>query len=163
MERKYYSAEYLRRLETTAKYPNRIKDRKKIETLYNLEEFGNNCREFFSLNNTLIAIGYVRIVYGDHGPYIEFDSSNIKCKLVDRSGKEVLVLPEEFVKYYYLWLTPEFDTSIKVYWQIKPVINLPDAPIREDGLPHAFNRHEGYADYRRGMYYVNPYVFDFSN
>jgi len=44
---KYYSAEYLKRLETTAKYPNRLKDRKKIETLYSLDEFGDKSREFF--------------------------------------------------------------------------------------------------------------------
>jgi len=37
---KYFSAGYLKNLETTAKYPNRLKDKKKIEALYDLDEFG---------------------------------------------------------------------------------------------------------------------------
>lgn len=144
---------------TTAIYPNRIIDRNKVESELHYSEFGDTITNFY-ISKHLFAIGYKRIVYGDHGAYIEFEYSNIKCKLLNKQGIEVTILPEEFSHYYYIWLYPEFDYSTKVYWQIKPVTNLPNAPMREDGLPNAFNRREGYADYRRNMYYVNPYVFD---
>jgi hypothetical protein len=144
---KYYSAEYLRRLETTAKYPNRIKDRKKIETLHNLEEFGDNCREFFSLNDTLIAIGYVRIVYGDHGPYVEFEKSNFVVDLVPKFGGSCPL------DAYYEWMTVKDGSDIKVYRQLREVRNLPNPP--SPGFRG--NRVEGYADYLVGKYYINPY------
>jgi len=144
---------------TTAIYPNRIDDRNKVEKELSINEFGNNTKQFFIKNN-LFAIGYNRIVYGDHGPYIEFEKSDIKCKLVNRVGLEVNELLDEYTASYYIWLTPNYDPTVKMYWQIKPVTNLRNAPIREDGLPSAFNRVEGYADYKRNKYYVNPFNFD---
>ena len=144
---KYYSAGYLARLETTAKYPNRIKDRKKIETLYNLEEFGDTCREFFSLNNTLIAVGYVRVVYGDHGPYVEFDKSNFVVDLTPKFGG---ICPQDA---YYEWMTIQDGSNIKVYRQLRDVKNLPNPP----SPGYRGNRKEGYADYIPGKYYIDPH------
>lgn len=36
--------------------------------------------------------------------------------------------------------------------------NLPNAPKRSDGKRSSFNRTEGYADYKRGYFYVDPYL-----
>ena len=72
-------------------------------------------------------------------------------------------LPPETYKYFYVWMYPAIDPFLKVYWQIKPVTFLKNAPPREDGKPSKFNRSEGYADYRRGMYYVNPWDFTGKN
>ena len=46
---KYFSVGYVQKLQTTAKYPNRLKDKKKVETLYSLDEFGDANREFLVL------------------------------------------------------------------------------------------------------------------
>lgn len=144
---KYYSAEYLMRLETTAKYPNRIKDRKKIETLYSLEEFGDTSREFFSFGNTLIAIGYTRVVYGDHGPYVEFEKSNFVVDLIPKFNNSCPL------DAYYEWMTVKDSSDIKIYRQLRDVRNLPNPP----SPGYKGNRKEGYADYLPGKYYVSPY------
>jgi hypothetical protein len=146
---KYYSAEYLKRLETTAKYPNRLKDRKKIETLYCLDEFGDKSREFFSLAGTLIAVGYDRIVYGDHGPYVEFELSNLMANLIPKFNNKCPV------DAYYEWMTINDGSDIKIYRQLRDVKNLPNPP--SPGFKG--NRTEGYADYLPGKYYISPYEF----
>ena len=144
---KYFSVDYLKKLETTAKYPNRLKDKKKIETLYSLEEFGNQNREFFTSKNTLIAIGYNRIVYGDHGPYIEFELSNFKVELIRKFNNSP---PNDA---YYEWMIVNDNSETKIYRQLRDVNNLPNPP------PTGFrgNRIEGYADYLPGKYYISPF------
>lgn len=155
---------------STAIYPNRIEDKIKLEQRFRLSEQGNSTTEFYYKNH-LITKGYTRVVYGDHGPYVEFEKYHFQCTLFNAFGPQIKELPEERTsKYYYLWLCPaininpvdEFELSIKklnlkVYWQIKPVTNLPNAPKREDGKKSNFNRLEGYADYKRDFYYINPY------
>lgn len=145
--------------ETTAIYPNRIEDKELLERKLSLLEEGNEYAEFLLPNGSLFAKGYIRIVYGDHGPYLEFDKGHIKCNLVSyfRNVVDYDNLPDESCKYYYYWLHPNKMPNIKVYLQIKPVSNLPNAPKRADGNQSAFNRAEGYADYKRGMFYVDPY------
>ena len=142
---------------TTAIYPNRIADKIEVEQKLSLQEQGNNHTEFFTHSGKLFAVGYERIVYGDHGPYIEFTKEQIKLKLKSKFGNNIDKLPGNDYEYYYVWLVPENVNSLKVYWQVKPVSHLPNAPVRDDGKPSKFNRSEGYADYKRGLYYVNPY------
>ena len=62
---------------STVDSPNRERDRKFVEAEWELSEFGDSDYEFYTMMGTLIAIGYVRMVYGDHGPYIEFEESNL--------------------------------------------------------------------------------------
>ena len=57
---------------TTAIYPNRIADKEKLECKYMIGEFGNSTTKFYTSTGCLFATGYNRIVYGDHGPYVEF-------------------------------------------------------------------------------------------
>lgn len=144
---------------TTAIYPNRIQDKKLLEFHFNLPEDGDEKTHFY-YHGRAVAIGYKRIVYGDHGPYIEFEYKHMVCKLVDKFNRPAPLpnqLPlEKEAKFYYYWLTP-INTNLKVYLQIKPVNNLPNAPMRADGKPSRFNRKEGYADYKRGYYYIDPY------
>jgi len=145
-------------MKTTAIYNNRIEDKSKLENILNLQEEGDLNKIFLLPNGKVFAEGYNRIVYGDHGPYIEFNKSHIKCKLYSRFGNKIDEenLPKDS-KYYYFWLFPHGSEKTKVYLQIKPVTDLPNAPKREDGKKSAFNRKEGYADYKSGMYYVDPY------
>jgi len=170
--------------QTTAIYPNRLIDKRDLEWRFKaLQEEGNTNTEFF-VKDVLepICRGYNRVVYGDHGPYIEMEKENILFPLKGKFNDE---LPEKLpleseAKFYYYWCYPRiikrvppvkignftkkevlFDAPlpVKVYWQIKPVTDLPNAPKREDGKPSRFKRIEGYADYKRGMYYINPYDF----
>lgn len=145
--------------QTTAIYENRLSDKNELEKKLGLQEFGNQETKFYSPNGILLFEGYERIVYGDHGPYLEFTLQNIRYKLKSKFGNYVDFnnLPGEEFKYYYYWLVPLCDPNIKVYLQIKTVHNLPNAPKREDGKKSTFNRSEGYADYKRGFFYVDPY------
>lgn len=146
---------------TTAIYTNRQEDRAQLESSKNLSEIGDSSTLFFiPPNNTLLAQGYRRVVYGDHGPYLEFEQSNFKLSLISKFGNKIdfnNLPPIEKCKYYYYWLHPEGHKEIKVYLQLKSVANLPNAPPRSDGKKSKFNRVEGYADYQRGFYYVDPY------
>lgn len=152
---KYFSKSYSERLEsiqkaereTTARYPNRIKDRKKVETLYSLPEFGSADQSFLTSSGTKIAVGYVRVVYGDHGPYVEFELSNFKCELKSKFNRTVPV------DAYYEWMTVNDDSDIKIYRQLRDVKDLPNPP--SPGFRG--NRSEGYADYLPGKYYISPY------
>lgn len=144
---------------STAIYENRIQDKIELELKLFINEFGNEQQIFYLTNKKIFAEGYKRIVYGDHGPYLEFEHKHIKCRLFSKFGKSFKHddLPGSECKYYYCWLFPYGDENTKVYLQIKPVNNLPNAPKRNDGKQSSFNRKEGYADYKRGMYYVDPY------
>lgn len=143
---------------STAIYPNRIEDKELLEKTLNLSEQGNDSTKF-GLNDKILFVGYDRIVYGDHGPYLEFSLKHIKCTLYSRfqNSFDYDNLPSEDYQYYYLWLYPSGFYNIKVYLQIKPVSNLPNAPKRDDGKKSKFNRKEGYADYKRGYFYIDPY------
>ncbi len=144
---------------TTAIYDNRIADKKDVEDKLKISEEGNPSDKFYLPNGDLLCEGYDRIVYGDHGPYLEFSLNHLKAQLYSKFGNKVDTdnLPGEDYKYYYFWLTPRGNPGIKIYLQIKTVHNLPNAPRREDGKRSSFNRAEGYADYKRGFFYVDPY------
>jgi len=99
-------------------------------------------------SGALVASGYSRIVYGDHGPYIEFQKDHIQYRLIPKFGKGSGDLGDA----YYEWMHPEQNESVKVYRQLRTVRNKPNPPY--GGFMG--NRKEGYADYRVGMYYIAP-------
>lgn len=131
---------------TTAIYPNRIKDKQKLEEMYghSLSESGSENVRFFTQLDSLVAEKYIRIVYGDHGPYVEFLKNQIIWDqwYCERSG----------VGYYNKWY-PKDGWNILLYEQMIEVRNLSNPP--KDGFQG--NRKEGYADYRKGRVYINPY------
>lgn len=102
------------------------------------DERGEEHKLLYSLNGTLLATGYQRIVIGDYGAFVEISCdqiqhSNIRCK----PGEEYRLNDSRFsknVKYH--WLTVPDGSNCKVYYQQKTV---------------------SYADYIPGMYYVSPY------
>ena len=133
---------------TTAIYENRIKDKKEIYSQFwpFIAEFGDPKVIFKTINDYIICEGYNRIVFGDHGPYIEFLKENIYfdnwiCK---RKGTGY------YDKYY-----PIDKTNILLYAQRKDVKNLPNPPKGKRSFQG--NRKEGYADYVVGRYYISPY------
>lgn len=147
---------------TTAIYLNRLLDKQELEEKFGLLEEGNESQEFQIPGGPIFAKGYCRIVYGDHGPYLEFERKHILVMLKSKFDNQFDSdnLPDLNFKYYYFWLFPENFPNVKVYLQIKPVSDLPNAPKRSDGKKSAFKRKEGYADYRRGFFYVDPKELD---
>lgn len=133
---------------STAIYPNRVADKAIIESSYDLPERGC-ARSFMTVGGTLFAERYVRVVYGDHGPYVEFDPKDVLCKLTRKWRHPA---PEGV---YFEWLHPAGEPGVKVYDQRRTVRNLPNPPY--PGFQG--NRAEGYADYRVGMVYVSPHDF----
>lgn len=142
---------------STAIYSNRIYDKRRLEATIGLPEFGGP-QVFRTLGGAMFATAFVRVVYGDHGAYVEFARDHVVAPLVGRFGDSATALPPPTVPHYYVWLEVPGAPGLKVYWQIKPVTDKPNAPARDDGRPSCFNRRKGYADYRRGMMYVDPYA-----
>lgn len=145
-----YMCEPYSEFQTTAIYPNRVEDKEKVERLTGLQEQGSDNTTFYIRGEELFAIGYNRVVYGDHGPYVEFSWINIESILIPKRAQP------HSNDYYYEWLTPFRDPNVKVYKQLKTVANLPNPP--RGGFRG--NRKEGYADYKVGMIYVS--VGDFT-
>lgn len=134
-------------MKTTAIYPNRLADKQKLEATLGLPEFSVGGYMFMTKADELLSIDYRRIVYGDHGPYVEFDKDQIMWPILKctRSG----------IGYYDKFYTSD---GVLVYLQRATVAKLKNPP--KDGKLGvvAGNRDEGYADYVPGMAYVDPYL-----
>ncbi|OLP86966.1 hypothetical protein AK812_SmicGene31866 [Symbiodinium microadriaticum] len=92
----------------------------------------------------LIARGYRRIVFGDHGPYVEFEASQI----VWENLPEVILKPSH-AYYDEYWAEGGF---VKLYKQKRSVQHKRNPPT--GGVRH--DREGGYADYKVGMCYISP-------
>lgn len=157
-------------MKTTAIYPNRWADKHFVEHVLRIPEvpldpefplWGWEQNIFKNPNGgELINLlrGYHRVVYGDHGPYVEFSLFHLMAPLTYGNSTKLFeeAKCEKDVDFYYYWLETIPRTS-KIYYQLKDVSNMPNAPERPDGLPSQFNRPEGYADYKVGMYYISAF------
>jgi len=132
---------------TTADSWNRIRDKERIETTLNLSEEGNETTKFYSPKGTLLAVGYERIVYGDHGPYIELDPKRIQVE-----AWTVKKMKSPLAYYQELW--PKDGSNVMLYVQKRTVANLPNPPKGRWSVWN--NRAKGYADYKIGMTYLDP-------
>ena len=94
-----------------------------------------------------IARGYEAIVYGDHGPYIEFREEQIYWPTFCRHK---LKGPSRTHFEHY-----NRDISIKLYGQFKTVADQPNPPADSNPFACSNNRPEGYADYRPGRFYTS--------
>ena len=95
---------------------------------------GNDTTKFYSLNGQIIAEGYVRIVIGGRGPYIEFEPWMIYRNSIRMPEEEEYRLNDPNV--YYLEYRSIDISNVKVYAQLKPV---------------------DYADYLPGKCYISPF------
>jgi len=128
---------------------NRRKDKRAIEDEHGLTEQGLLDLNIYSKSqpNLQIASGYYRMLYGDHGPYIEFVHKQIMWNAfpnVDRRGVHA------YFDYYY-----SEDRSIRLYYQRRDVKNKPNPPYLFGARRAENNRPEGYADYVTGRYYAD--------
>lgn len=124
------------------KLRQKLSDEVRIKYIEELpEDFAQGKKgKLITLDGTLIANGYERVVIGDYGAFVEIHKkdiihSNIKVK----RGQEYRMLDERFSKNVkYFWLTAKDRSDCKLYHQQKEVT---------------------YADYKGGgdFYYVSPY------
>lgn len=91
---------------------------------------GNNNTMFFTPSGTHVATGYIRVVVGDYGAYLEFSPDHLfMSKIEARFGQT----PDRPVKY--IWMQSKDASQIKIYEQ---------------------KRRVSYADYKPGLYYIAP-------
>ncbi|CAE7786976.1 unnamed protein product [Symbiodinium sp. CCMP2592] len=130
---------------STADCWNRLRDKDRVEAELGLYETGGE-EELFdaSAPSRLIARGYRRIVFGDHGPYVEFEASQI----VWENLPEVILKPSH-AYYDEYWAQGGF---VKLYKQKRSVQHKRNPPT--GGVRH--DREGGYADYKVGMCYISP-------
>ena len=116
-----------------------------------LSEFPDKDKEYkFRATTTgeIIAKEYKRIVFGDHGPYIEFEKEMIEWENVRMDKKRKYMKN----RYYDAWYTR--DEQVMIYDQKRNVENKPNPPRGRWSV--YMNRKKGYADYKIGKYYISP-------
>lgn len=95
---------------------------------------GSSDLDFYTKSGTLVAHGYLRVVIGQRGPYIEFDPKQIV--------KESFHIPreqeyrKEDKRVYYVEARSNDEANVKLYYQKRPV---------------------QYADYKVGLIYISPF------
>ena len=91
----------------------------------------------YTLQGTLIATSYDRIVVGDYGAYIEFSAKHIpKHSLVVPADQKYRLRKPYIDTVKYLWFTTKDCSNCKIYGQLRGVT---------------------YADYKPGKFYISPY------
>lgn len=93
----------------------------------------------------VVAKGYVRVVFGDHGPYLECRRDHVVHHVwrVNREGRKG--------RYYDLWRSG--SDQVEWYEQLRGVEGKPNPPQGRWSVSQ--NRLEGYADYKVGMWYAS--------
>merc|ERR1719281_380026 len=134
---------------TTVDSARRTLDRERVESKLLLPEFGLPKWHvvFQDERGIPIAFGYERIVYGDHGPYIEFLHSHINWNF----GVSTRPRPKDARRYYDEYYN--LSGTIMLYFQVK---NVQDQPNPPKGARR--NRSLGYADYRVNRLYLKPFT-----
>merc|ERR1719487_396017 len=158
---------------------NRLRDLWRVQRQLKLNEVGDDTTvfrerilpnvspDYWPPNNkpVVFAVGYERIVYGDHGPYIEFSSSQIRWKAWPHYFDKKK-FNSYFNEYYTrashsiweekwkMWDANPTKGVLMLYAQSRAVSDRPWAPGASGSNPHA-GRPTGYADYRTGYYYVS--------
>ena len=132
--------------ETTIDSWNRRRDADRVSQRLGIAEQGCSTQEFYALadNQTPVARGYNRVVYGDHGPYIEFSAEQIRWTLFPY---EKIKGQRAFYDESYHW-----TRNLMVYRQKRSVRGQPNPPAGPWSVRN--HRREGYADYRSGLCYI---------
>ncbi|CAE8715007.1 unnamed protein product [Polarella glacialis] len=125
--------------------PNRSRDKDRVEINLGLTEFGDASTEFYCARSGIpMAQGYDRIVYGDHGPYLEFSAHQLCWSAFPN------FLEKPHMSYYDEYFT--MDGLTMLYAQKRSVANKPNPPSGQWSAQN--NRPEGYANYLIGKFYL---------
>eukprot|EP00756_Hemistasia_phaeocysticola_P055164 Hpha_TRINITY_DN31083_c0_g1::TRINITY_DN31083_c0_g1_i1::g.63966::m.63966 len=133
--------------DTTADSWNRVRDKQRVEATLGIPEHAGALSGTAVFTSALeqglpVARGYTRVVYGDHGPYIEFDKSHVCWDSFRKNDHKAEHAP---MRYYDEWHTP--GGSVMLFDQLRDVKHKKNPP--QDGHTSAVsrNRQGGYADY----------------
>lgn len=96
--------------------------------------------EFFTSTGLLLCRGYLRIVIGGRGPYIEFDESAILKENIEMPRSQEWRVDSENA--YYVEFRTKDESNVKIYFQKKRV---------------------SYASYQIGLYYISPFDLFFAD
>eukprot|EP01006_Ploeotia_vitrea_P062790 TRINITY_DN84417_c0_g1_i1.p1 TRINITY_DN84417_c0_g1~~TRINITY_DN84417_c0_g1_i1.p1 ORF type:complete len:210 (-),score=24.36 TRINITY_DN84417_c0_g1_i1:403-1032(-) len=130
---------------STVDSPNRAHHKQLVESEWRLPEFGTSVAVHFQApNGDVWATGFNRIVYGDHGPYLEFTDEQLNWNVLTKKHK-----PHP-LRYYDEWYSA--DGYVLIQHQVRTVADKPNPPPGEHSTFN--NRPEGYADYQVGYNYV---------
>lgn len=143
----YYQREVAQEFVSQLDSANRFRDWTRVHYDTGLEEEGNGIQEFRTKKGTLVAKGYLRVVYGDHGPYVEFLSKHMVREAWRTSVKKG---PQA----WYDECQPVDGSDCKLYLQKRDVKSLRNPPKGKYSVNN--NRIGGYADYRVGRLYISP-------
>ncbi|CAK0794331.1 unnamed protein product [Prorocentrum cordatum] len=125
---------------------NRLRDKARVEGELGLSEDGGDVELHDASNpSCLVATGYTRVVYGDHGAYLELDPA--RHVVWESLPTAVLKPPHAYYDEYH-----SEGGFVRLYLQKRSVEGKPNPPA--GGVRH--QRNGGYADYRVGMCYVEP-------
>lgn len=135
---------------------NRVRDRDEVFARFApLREEGQRGVVFWHASGALLAVGYLRLLFGDHGPYIELHDGNVHWDVF--RGPHVLKGPHRH--YHEHRLTPTAaqpllgEDGAKLYNQFRGVSAEPSPP---PGLRSQNNmRPDGYAGYLGGRLYLS--------
>ena len=128
---------------TTCGLPNRLRDRAAVKANLHLIEGSNHADvKIFDHAGTHLCNGFIRLLFGDHGPYFEVDRESVEWSSF-KAGKELL----HYDEYH------SVGAKAQLYDQKKTVAAQPNPPRG----PHSArnNRSEGYADYRPKFCYIS--------
>ena len=138
---------------STATYPNRMKDKDDLEKFKGFSEEGSKDIDIYTAPNKKgdsfrICRGYRRVIYGDHGPYLELDKDDVEWE-------KFRVVRKQSHAYYDLAYTAQGNA--KLYIQKRGVKHKPNPP--PDGRLRTVrnNCREGYADYQPGCIYIDAF------
>lgn len=99
---------------------------------------GDETMELFTSSGELVSTGYVRIVFGGRGPYVEFYKRHMHKESMylpdDLKWKMDPVNEEKYNLCYYEFRTKQ--DYVKIYYQINTV---------------------EYADYKKHRFYISPF------
>jgi len=130
--------------QTTVDSWNRIRDQTRIENKLGIKEEGNSSTMFCDSSYTIVADGYQRLLFGDHGPYVEFTIEQIRWTAFITS---TLKCEHAYYDEHYT------HVKLKAYQQKRHVREKPNPPKGPWSVNH--DRPEGYADYKVGMIYIS--------
>lgn len=99
---------------------------------------GDESTRFFTRAGTHVATGYLRVVIGDRGPYVEFEERHLLLSAFQVPEAEAYRLwhrGRAYPEVFYVEHRTRDASRVMLYEQLKEV---------------------AYADYRVGLYYISP-------
>ena len=94
---------------------------------------GHPDAQFYSVSSTLLAVGFVRIVLGGRGAYLEFSREHMQMGNLHIPEDQKWRLTNDMA--YYIEYRSHDEANVKIYHQKRPV---------------------DYADYKVGLFYISP-------